>query len=100
MESKEFESLITKYKKFLKYADDVMDLTGWDMCETPFFDFPGVMFDKVLDLCFEDEGKDAIYWWMFEKDGDKDMKMYEKDGTEIPTETITDLWNYVKDYRK
>ena len=28
------------------------------------------------------------------------MKMWDKDGNEIPTETIEDLWEIVKDNRK
>ena len=29
-----------------------------------------------------------------------DYKMWDKDGNEIPTETLDDLWEIVKDYRK
>lgn len=34
------------------------------------------------------------------KGGRSDFKMWDKDDNEIPTETIDDLWNIIKKYRK
>ena len=56
--------------------------------------------DEVIGLLFQEEGVDDINWWLYEKCGRPDYKMWDKDGNEIPTETLDDLWEIVKDYRK
>ena len=33
-------------------------------------------------------------------EGDEVNKAYNEDGSEIPTETVDDLWNIVKKFRK
>ena len=58
------------------------------------------LFDKLLGLEFNEYAIDDITWWLWEKNGDPEMKMWDKDGNEIPTETIEDLWEIVKDNRK
>ena len=58
------------------------------------------MFEKYLETYFTEEGTDIIYWYLFEKNGNSEYKMWDKDKNEIPTETIEDLWNIVKDYLK
>jgi hypothetical protein len=56
--------------------------------------------EDVLGLLFQEEGVDDINWWLYEKCECPDYKMWDKDGNEIPTETLYDLWEIVKDYRK
>ena len=58
------------------------------------------LFDRTISFLFKEEAQDDISWWLWEKDGRSDMKMWDASGREIPTETIEDLWEIVKDNRK
>lgn len=67
---------------------------------TSIYKFNHLMYAKYIISNFTDEGVDWINWWVFEKSDDQTLKAYDKDYKEIPMETIDDLWNYVKQYRK
>lgn len=54
-----------------------------------------VEIERALDV----ELVDNINWWFFEKCDRPDYKMWDKEGNEIPTETILDLWNIVESNR-
>ena len=57
--------------------------------------------ETTINILFEEEGVDDINWWLFERPmSPPGPKMWDSDGKEIPIETIEDLWNIVKDYRK
>lgn len=84
-------------KGFIK--TDAID--GWiDKGNGITVEYGNILFDEVLGLLFQEEGVDDINWWLYEKCGRPDYKMWDKDGNEIPTETLDDLWEIVKDYRK
>lgn len=55
--------------------------------------------EKALSLSFNQDQIDWIYWWFFEKPHIKtNAKAFDAKGNTIPTETIDDLWNLIKDY--
>lgn len=64
------------------------------------FEYANFLFNDFLEFAFTDEAVDDIYWWLYEKNGNPTMKMWDKNGDEIPTETIDDLWEIIKDDRK
>lgn len=55
--------------------------------------------DLVNRLSFDDEGQDWINWWLYEAAKAEDSEAIDKDGNDIPTRTIDDLWNLVKNHR-
>jgi hypothetical protein len=97
----EFKNLILEHQKWMQRIDYVSDvLNQANLFECDWVEYGSILFDQTLGFLFTEEGIDDINWWIYEKDGRSDMKMWDKDGTEIPTETLDDLWNIVKDYRK
>ena len=68
--------------------------------ESDWVEYASVLFDKTLDLLFNEDGVDDIDWWMYEKSGNPELKMWDENGKEIPTDTVEDLWNLVKDNQK
>lgn len=96
----EFIDLISAHKKWNKKIDEVCSILGTDLFEATWIDYGYTLFDKLLSLEFNRYAVDDINWWLWEKNGDPEMKMWDKDGNEIPTETIEDLWEIVKDNRK
>jgi hypothetical protein len=52
----------------------------------------------LINSHFDEEGQDWINWWLYEKDGNPELKAWDENDNEIPTETIDDLWNLVKDH--
>lgn len=97
----EFKDLIQKQQSWDKRIDQVSEVLG-NICLLDFdwVEYAAMLFEKTLSLLFTEEGVDDIDWWIYEKDGRQEMKMWDKDNNEIPTETLDDLWEIVKDYRK
>jgi hypothetical protein len=96
----QFVKLITDNRKHNDRLDEVEDVLGLAIYDCDWVEYGNILFDEVLGLLFQEEGVDDINWWLYEKCGRPDYKMWDKDGNEIPTETLDDLWEIVKDYRK
>ena len=96
----EFTKLISDHQKYNKRLDEVCDAFDAEIWSADWIEYANVLFDTTIGLLFTDEGQDTISWWLYEKDGRSDMKMWDAEGKEIPTETIEDLWEVVKDNRK
>ncbi len=96
----QFIKLITDNRKHNDRLDEVEDVLGLAIYDCDWVEYGNILFDEVLGLLFQEEGVDDINWWLYEKCGRPDYKMWDKDGNEIPTETLDDLWEIVKDYRK
>lgn len=96
----EFIELIHEHKKWEKKIYQICDILKIDMWDSDWITYCSILFEKTINLLFTEEGVNDIFWWVYEKDGKSDMKMWKKDGEEIPTETIEDLWEIVKDNRK
>lgn len=96
----QFSDIIIANQKQSKQLDELKDL-GFDLWETSVSEFGFQMFDKLIETNFCEEGRDWIFWWLYERDsilGDVN-KAWDENGKEIPTETIDDLWNLVEKYR-
>lgn len=96
----EFIDLISGHKKWDKRLDDVENVLHFMPLEVDWIEYGSILFDKTLSFIFNEEGIEDILWWLWEKNGRSDMKMWDASGKEIPTETIEDLWEIVKDNRK
>ena len=96
----QFIKLITDNRKHNDRLDEIEDVLGLAIYDCDWVEYGNILFDEVLGLLFQEEGVDDINWWLYEKCGRPDYKMWDKDGNEIPTETLDDLWEIVKDYRK
>ena len=95
-----FYKLIKGHKKFEKDYSVIQDALGInDLFECPLVDYAYELFQRTLSLLFKEEAVEDINWWIYEKNGRSDYKMFYK-GKEIPTESIGDLWEIVKDKQK
>lgn len=104
--------MITK-EQFTKVIKDTLRLNKeydrWDdfginRWELPIGDIVADLAESIWDITFDEDGVDWINWWIYERpalfEGDEVSKAYNEDGSEIPTETVDDLWNIVKKFRK
>ena len=104
--------MITK-EQFTKVIEDTLKLNKeyyrWDdfginLWELPIADTVADLAESIWDITFDEDGVDWINWWIYERpalfEGDEVNKAYNEDGSEIPTETVDDLWNIVKKFRK
>lgn len=103
MTKEEFIGLIQSAQNFEKEVQ-VWEDFGINLYEKrPLADMAWRLFDSSINILFTTDGVDWINWWMFERfsilDG-KPHKAFDRDDKEIPTETIDDLWNIIKDYQK
>ena len=73
---------------------------GLYIFDSPLIEYGNKMFARLIKAYFTEEGVEWIYWWLYEKDGDPEMKAWDENHNEIPMETMEDLWNYVEQYLK
>lgn len=94
----EFIALINDYQEWLNQVDKVSEALGVSLLfESNLVEYPAKLFDKTLNIIFNENGVSDIDWWLYEKSGCPDLKMWDEEGNEIPTNTIEDLWELVKD---
>ena len=104
--------MITK-EQFTKVIEDTLKLDKeydrWDdfginLWELPIGDAVANLAKSIWDITFDEDGVDWINWWIYDRpplfEGDEVNKAHNEDGTEIPTETVDDLWNIVEKFRK
>lgn len=73
---------------------------GINIFDSTIFEYGIRTFERLIKSYFTKEGADWIFWWLYEKNGDPEMKTWDENHNEIPMETMEDLWNYVKNYLK
>lgn len=98
------EGFIRLIENALNYSKELdrWDNFGIDLFESLISELGWNFLNVVLPELFSDKGVDWINWWLFDKPGfgEKLNQAYDEDGNIIPTDTIEDLWNIVKDYQK
>lgn len=96
-----FINLILKQQEWSNRVDEVSEVLNVPtLFESDWVEYASVLFDKTLALLFNEDGIDDIYWWMYEKSENPELKMWDESGKEIPTDTVEDLWNLVKNNQK
>lgn len=78
---------------------DTLEEMGLSIFDSPLIEYGTKLFEQMITSNFKEEGSDWIFWWLYEKDGDPDMKAWDENHNEIPLETMEDLWNLVEQYR-
>ena len=97
----EFFDLISKHLMWSDRIDEVSEaLSVPTLFESDWVEYASSLFDKTINFLFNEEGVDDISWWLYEKSGNPELKMWDADENEIPTDTIDDLWEIVKNNRK
>lgn len=94
-----FNAIISEIINFNEKVDNWEELVGPGIFETPMIQSGWKIIEFLILTNFNAEGQDWINWWLYEKSGDPELKAWDAEDNEIPTETIDDLWNLVKDYR-
>lgn len=96
----EFVLLINKHTEWDDKLDQIHKVLKVHPLELDWVEYGAFVFDKLLSIAFLDSAVDDINWWLYEKRGNPTFIMSDENGNEIPTETVEDLWNIVKDFRK
>jgi hypothetical protein len=102
MISKElFVKLITSAEKFSAEIDRWSDF-GIDLFENNITILPWEIFQYCLDSHFDEDGKDWISWYLWERHGfnsNEVLPCYNEDGTPFYVNTPEDLWDLVALHR-
>lgn len=97
----EFIKLVSGQEKWDNRLDEVGKILNCSPLEMDWVEYGANLFETTINILFEEEGVDDINWWLFERPMfPPGPKMWDSDGKEIPTETLDDLWEIVKDFRK
>lgn len=97
----EFINLIENYQKWDSRLEEVSKVLNIpSLFDIDWVDYGATLFETTIDLLFESDGADDISWWLWSKCNNPDLKMWDSNDNEIPTDTVEDLWEIVKDYRK
>lgn len=91
----DFIRLINEYHLQDKRIDALNELIP-DSFGAPILDFGWKMFDEVKKVYFTEEGVDWIDYYLYENP----ERRYYVGGVAYPLDTIDDLWNLIKEYRK
>lgn len=92
-----FVSLILRHQKWMNRINEISDtLNISTLWECDWVNYTVTLFNKTITSFFKEEGIEDIEWWLYEKSGNPELKIFDTDGSEIPTETIDDLWEIVK----
>lgn len=94
-----FTKIITEIQTFSNRIDLLCDVLCTDFFESPLVESGWNLINLLVESHFDEEGQEWINWWLYEKDGRPELKAFDENDNEIPTETIDDLWNLVKDCR-
>ena len=95
----EFIELLNDRINWNDKVEQLCELLGSNLWESDIFNYGEILFEKILNLRFNDSEIDIIFWWLYERKYDKDLNI-KIDGKEVPSDTLDDLWEIVKDYRK
>lgn len=95
----QFELIIKSIINFNDQVDIWEKTLGGHLYETALIQSSLILSNYLITTHFNEEGQDWIIWWLYEKQGNPNIKAWYEDGVEIPTETIDDLWELVKDSR-
>lgn len=92
-----FIKLVENAQKYTDELDRWYDF-GINLDELPISDLSWNFFNTAMSDVFTKDGLEWIDWWLYSIPGKKTA--YNPDGSIIPTDTLEDLWNIVKDYQK
>lgn len=95
----EFIELLNDRINWNDKVEQLCELFKGNLWESDIFNYGEILFEKILNLRFNDSGIDIIFWWLYERKYDEDLNI-KIDGKEVPSDTLDDLWEIVKDYRK
>ena len=95
----EFIELLNDRINWNDKVEQLCELLKDNLWESDIFNYGEILFEKILNLRFNDSGIDIIFWWLYERKYDEDLNI-KIDGKEVPSDTLDDLWEIVKDYRK
>jgi hypothetical protein len=91
----EFFNVLKLRERYLKEIGKLEEILNVDIWEAPVFESFNIMFDSVMQSWFTEEGADHVFYFLYESN----HKIWVND-EEIPFDTLEDLWDFVKDYRK
>lgn len=94
----QFVKLISDKQAQNKRLETLASVFNPNILDCDLIEYENLLFETMLKFLFKSEAVDDIYWWLYEKS--PDLKMWDAEGNEIPTETVEDLWNMVKDNRQ
>lgn len=94
----QFKDLISSYIKNEDRVSEISDVMHVCLFEMDVIDYSSRLLCKILPILFNKYAVDNISWWIWERRDNSSLKMH-IDEQEIPSETIDDLWEIVKDDR-
>lgn len=94
----EFKKQIIHYQDFYDRITKISDILKEDFFDSTICNYTYKLFISYLHCIFNDEAIEDIKWWLFERDYDA-PHLWDSNHKVIPTNTLDDLWNIIKDNR-
>ena len=98
-----FKEAITNSKIYIEHSySDLFKLIDMDKLDSELLIFKCTECDLLWSSLFTKVGVDWINWWLYEKNAPwtvHSLEAKDSNGNVIPTDTIDDLWELVKNER-
>ena len=88
------EAIRKQQEKELKFCKALDEMVDGNFVPEMSVDILMALLDCLQDI-FNDKDN-WISWWLYERDGNKDMTAYYKNGKEIKLDTAEDLYKFLK----
>lgn len=96
----EFIQLIREHDEQQERLDKLTE-AGLPLWDSKIIEYGNLMFENLIEAKFTSEGADWIFWWLYELPhfNSETSHALDENGNPIPTDTLDDLWDIIKNYR-
>lgn len=93
----EFIKLLDENKLWAANIDKIEDILGAHcLFDTTVIQYGQKLFETIIEHCFDRDGIDIIYWWLYDFVSPKTITY--PNGNKVEIKTHEELWDVVKDY--
>lgn len=93
----QFTKLMRKHIDYHDTIEEIENMLSVEIYECPVIRYGDILFDQTLDIIFKVSAIDTINWWLYEKKPNPELNYYDENNNIIPSETLDELWEIVKD---
>ena len=99
MTKEQFIKIIDQHQEQWDRIDRLSEIINYD---SPLVEFGWLMFDNVMREAFNEDQRDWISWWLYERIGiidGKEHPYWDENGEEHYIHTAEELWDFIQNLK-